>query len=160
MLVSDKTYPGKIRNILLIQLGDIGDVVWATPTFRAVKKAYPSANISVLLREGFGSLLEADPHIHKIFEVNQYKGNLLKKAKKQIEFIRGLRAEHFDLVFDLRSDDRRDLYGSSVRRSDQGPPCFIAGSHGVNFFFTHLAVPLPTQKKNLWRCRTVTPGCE
>ncbi len=77
-----------MSRILIIQLGDIGDVVWATPTFRAVKEAYPQANVSVLIREGFGSLLEADPCTHKIFEVKRYKGNLLKKAFKQLSFIR------------------------------------------------------------------------
>jgi len=134
-----------IRSILLIQLGDIGDVVWAIPTFRAVKETYPAANVSVLLRESFGSLLEADPHIHKIFEVKQYKENLLKKAKKQIEFIRGLRGEHFDLVFDLRSDDRGAfmafLSGAPVRAS--------IVYHYIpwrNKLFTHLADPLPVDK--------------
>ncbi len=134
-----------IRSILLIQLGDIGDVVWATPTFRAVKEAYPQANVSVLLRESFGSLLEADPHIHRIFEVKQYKGNFLDKAKKQIEFIRDLRKERFDLVFDLRSDDRGAfmafLSGAPVRAS--------IVYHYIprrNKLFTHLADPLPVDK--------------
>ena len=134
-----------IRNILLIQLGDIGDVVWATPTFRAVKKSYPMANVSILLRESFGSLLEADPHIHRIFEVKQYKGNFLDKAKKQIEFIRDLRKERFDLVFDLRSDDRGAfmafLSGAPVRAS--------IVYHYIpwrNKLFTHLADPSPVDK--------------
>lgn len=42
MLVKGNNLKSKdFRDILLIQLGDIGDVVWATPTFRAVKEAYP-----------------------------------------------------------------------------------------------------------------------
>jgi ADP-heptose:LPS heptosyltransferase len=72
MLVKENSLKSKnFHNILLIQLGDIGDVVWATPTFRAVKEAYPNANVSVLLRQSIRSLLEADPHIHKIFEVKR-----------------------------------------------------------------------------------------
>ncbi|MBW2596644.1 MAG: glycosyltransferase family 9 protein [Deltaproteobacteria bacterium] len=134
-----------IRNVLLIQLGDIGDVVWATPTFRAVKEAYPQANVSVLLRESFGSLLKADPNIHKIFEVKRYRGNFFEKAIKQLSFIRALRQEHFDLVFDLRSDDRGAVMG------------FLSGSpirasivyHYIpwrNKLFTHLADPPPVDK--------------
>jgi heptosyltransferase-3 len=137
-----------IRSILLIQLGDIGDVVWATPTFRAVKEAYPQANVSVLLRESFGSLLEADPHIHKIFEVKRYKGNFLKKAGKQLLFIRELRKEHFDLVFDLRSDDRGAfmalLSGAQIRAA-----LLYRGLKWRNFFFTHLADP-PTSKERIY----------
>jgi len=137
-----------IRSVLLIQLGDIGDVVWATPTFRAVKEAYPQANVSVLLRESFGSLLEADPHIHRIFEVKQYKGNFLDKAKKQIEFIRDLRKECFDLVFDLRSDDRGAfmafLSGAPVRAAIMCP-----GLLWRNRLFTHIIVP-PAPKEKIY----------
>ena len=135
-----------IRNILLIQLGDIGDVVWATPTFRAVKKAYPSANISVLLREGFGSLLEADPSVHKVFEVKRYKGNLIKKMKEQIRFLRTLRREHFDLVFDLRSDDR----GAFMSFFSGAPVRATNIYHSIpwrNWFFTHLADPPVSEEK-------------
>jgi heptosyltransferase-3 len=134
-----------IRNILLIQLGDIGDVVWATPTFRAVKETYPRTNVSVLLREGFGSLLEADPSVHRIFEVKRYRGNLIKKMKKQIRFLRTLRQECFDLVFDLRSDDRGAfmafLSGAPIRAS--------IVYHYIpwrNKLFTHLADPPPVDK--------------
>ena len=134
-----------ISSILLVQLGDIGDVVWATPTFRAVKEAYPQANVSVLLRESFGSLLEADPHIHKIFEVKRYKGNLLEKAKKQIEFIRDLRVEHFDLVFDLRLDDRGAfmafLSGAPIRVS------IIHRGLWQKQFFSHLVAPPSSDKR-------------
>ena len=138
----------KIKSVLIIQLGDIGDVVWATPTFRAVKEAYPHAKVSVLLRNGSGSLLEADPHIHKIFEVKQYRGNLLKRALKQLAFIRNLRKERFDLAFDLRSDDRGAymalLSGASIRAA-----LFYSGLRWRNFLFTHLAEP-PVSKKRIY----------
>ncbi|MBU4344801.1 MAG: glycosyltransferase family 9 protein [Desulfobacteraceae bacterium] len=137
-----------IRSILLIQLGDIGDVVWATPTFRAVKEAYPQANVSVLLRESFGSLLEADPHIHKIFEVKRYNGNILKRARKQLSFIRDLRTERFDLVFDLRSDDRGAytalLSGAQIRAA-----LLYRGLKWRNLLFTHLVDP-PASKERIY----------
>ncbi|MBW2558582.1 MAG: glycosyltransferase family 9 protein [Deltaproteobacteria bacterium] len=142
----NKKFEIEISSILIIQLGDIGDVVWATPTFRAIKETYPQANVSILVREGFGSLLEADPHVHKIFEVKRYKGNLLEKAKKQIKFIRALQGEHFDLVFDLRSDDRGAymafLSGASIRAA-----LLYRGLKWRNFLFTHLADPLPPKER-------------
>lgn len=95
-----------VKNILIIQLGDIGDVVWSTPTFRAVKKACPEAKVSVLLREDFGQLLEEDPSVHRIFEVRRRQGNLFGKAIDNIGFIMDIRRAHFDLVIDLRSDER------------------------------------------------------
>lgn len=135
-----------IRSILLIQLGDIGDVVWATPTFRAVKEAYPQANVSVLLRESFGSLLEADPNIYKIFEVKRYKGNFLKRAGDQLTFIRDLRRERFDLVFDLRLDDR-----GAFMAFLSGAPIRVSIAHRGLWqkqFFSHLVAPPSSDKRS------------
>jgi predicted lipopolysaccharide heptosyltransferase III len=137
-----------IHSILLIQLGDIGDVVWATPTFRAVKEAYPQANVSILLRESFGSLLEADPHINNIFEVKRYRGNLTKNIMGQIRLLRTLRRERFDLVFDFRSDDRGTfmafLSGAPVRATILHP-----GVLWRNRLFTHIIVP-PAPKEKIY----------
>lgn len=135
------TLPENIKNILIIQLGDIGDVVLTTPTLWAVKEAYPEARLSILLREGNGSLLEADPSIYKTYEVKKYTGSFLVKAIRQIGFIRELRQEHFDLVFDLRSDERGAfmsfITGAPIRASlyhqDVSP--------WRNFLFTHLVRP-------------------
>jgi heptosyltransferase-3 len=135
------TLPENIKNILIIQLGDIGDVVWSTPAFRAVKEAYPEARLSILLREGNGSLLEADPSIYKTYEVKKYPGSFLVKAIRQIGFIRELRQEHFDLVFDLRSDDRGAFMAFIT-----GAPVRAALYYGEapfyrNRLFTHLLEP-------------------
>ena len=141
MLVKGNTFTSKdIRNILLIQLGDIGDAVWATPTFRAVKETHPKANVSVLLRENIGLLLEADPHIHKIFEVKRSKGNLNKKVKEQYRLLRALHRERFDLIFDLRLDDR----GAFMAFLSGAPVRVAITCQDVlwrNRLFTHIVIP-------------------
>jgi len=127
-------------------MGDIGDVVWATPTFRTVQEAYPQSSISVLVRKGLGSLVGADPHINKIFEVPVYGGNLLEKTKRQIDFIRSLRREHFDLVLDLRLDDRGAFTAFLT-----GAPCRVSAvDHTTmwrNRLFTHLVDLSPTAER-------------
>ncbi len=106
MKIADRFAPFKdIGRILLVQLGDIGDVVWSTPAFRAVKDHY-GVPVSVLVREGNGALLTADPSIRSVFEVPARSPNLFHRALNQTALIRSLRREPFDLVFDLRSDDR------------------------------------------------------
>ncbi|MBW2673357.1 MAG: putative lipopolysaccharide heptosyltransferase III [Deltaproteobacteria bacterium] len=141
-----KRFGREASRILIIQLGDIGDVVWATPAFQAVKEAYPQASVSVLVREGLGSLVEADPHIHKIFEIQRRGRNLLKKTKRQIDFIRSLRRERLDLVFDLRLDDRGAFMAFLT-----GAPCRVSTvDHTVmwrNRLFTHLVDPSPTAER-------------
>ncbi len=107
-IIDPSTYklPAHVRKILLIQLGDIGDVVWTTPTIRAAKSAIPDGKLSVLVREGFGSLLEADPSVDRVFETKHYSGNLFRQAAGHFAFLRGIRSEHFDLAVDLRLGDR------------------------------------------------------
>jgi len=149
MLVKGNTLKSKdIHNILLIQLGDIGDVVWATPTFRAVKETHPKANVSVLLRQPIGSMLEANPHIYRIFEVKRYKGNFLKKVKGQYRLLRALHRERFELVFDLRLDDRGAfmafISGAPVRVALKCP-----GVLWRNRLFTHVVVP-PVPKERIF----------
>lgn len=97
-------HPG-LRNILVIQLGDIGDVVLATPTFRAFKETYPDARLSVLVRRGYGSLLAGDPHLFEVLEVTKTRSKLLE-ASENFRLAGRLRRARYDLVFDLRTGDR------------------------------------------------------
>jgi len=136
-----------IRNILIIQLGDIGDVVWATPALWAMKNGYPGAKVSVLVREDFGQLLEKDPSLYKVFEVRRYHGSLFKRVLEQIGFIKELRRERFDLVIDLRSDERGAymayVTGAPVRVSQPYPDV----PFWRNLLFTHLISPPPQPEK-------------
>jgi heptosyltransferase-3 len=138
-----------IRNVLIIQLGDIGDVVWTTPTLWAVKESYPQANVSVLLREGFGCLLEADPSIHKIFEVKSTQGNLALDIVDQVRLIKKLRQEQFDLVFDLRSGDRGAIMARLTGAAIRGSLYYTAVPFWRNWLFTHLLIGLPTPKERV-----------
>ncbi|HPH55007.1 MAG TPA: glycosyltransferase family 9 protein [Smithella sp.] len=134
--------PGFVRKVLLIQLGDIGDVVWTTPSIRAVKNSVPNAKVFVLVKEGFGGLLEADPSIEQVFEVKSYRGNLFQQAAGHLSFLRELRAKRFDLVVDLRLGDRGAFMAFAT-----GAPMRVTLHHpgGVpfwrNYLFTHGAVP-------------------
>ncbi len=140
---------GDIKNILVIQLGDIGDVVWTTPTLWAVKESYPQANVSVLLRESFGCLLEADPSIHKIFEVKSTQGNLLSNITYQLQLVKKLRNEQFDLVFDLRSGDRGAIMARLTGAAIRGSLHYTAVPFWRNRLFTHLLIGLPTPKERI-----------
>lgn len=107
------------RNILLIQLGDIGDAVLTAPSIRAVKEAYPEARVSVLVFKPFGLLLAADPFLHEVVETTRVRGSLLRRLREFVTFARYLRHKHYDLTIDLRTGDRGALLsfvtGASVR---------------------------------------------
>jgi len=135
-----------VSRILVIQLGDIGDVVSATPAFRAVREHFPEALLAVLVREGFGGLLEDDPGIDRIFEVRRRQGVPADRVLEPFRLIGELRRQRFGLVIDLRADDRGAWMalasGASVR----------AAMHydrlaWRDFFYTHLVIPPPPEKR-------------
>lgn len=94
------------KNILLVQLGDIGDVVLTTPTIRAVKETYPAARVSIMVRKPFGCLLSADPCLYEIVETSKGQGSLFHVFTEYARFVRRLRRACYDLVIDLRTGDR------------------------------------------------------
>lgn len=112
------------RNILLLQLGDIGDIVLTTPTIRAAKETFPDAQVSIMVRKPFGSLLAADPHLYEIVESTKFRGSLFYVIKESFTFARRLRRAHYDLVIDLRTGDRGAIYsyftGAKVRAGRPG----------------------------------------
>ena len=125
-----------IRKILIIQLGDIGDVVWAIPAFWAVKNAFPQADVSVLTRKPNGDLLLDDPHIDTAFQIGK------KNVWEELHLFISLRRKKFDLIFDLRADDRGAytsfFVGAKIRVGLYYPELFRR-----NRMFTHLVDPPP-----------------
>jgi predicted lipopolysaccharide heptosyltransferase III len=135
------TLPASIRNILIIQLGDIGDVIWSIPTFRAVKNAYPDANLSLLVREGIGSLFDADPAVKEVFEVKRYQGALGGRLLAQLAFLKKVREAGFDLVFDLRSDERGAFMARLTGAPFRASLVYRDAPFYRNRLFTHLVYP-------------------
>ncbi len=131
-----------VKRVLMVQLGDIGDVVWTWPSIYAVKAKLPEAKIFLLTRRGRGGLLEGNPLLEGIIEVEQPKGNGPKSLGAQIKFLKQLRRRHFDLAIDLRADER----GAFLARIS-GAPLRFAVSYKLpfwrNMMFTHLAVSSP-----------------
>src|ERR1051325_1646066 len=87
-----------MQRILIIQTAFIGDVILATPVVEALSLLYPGIHIDFLVRKGNESLLDNNPHIHKVLiwdkKKNKY-GNLL-------QLIKHIREQHYDVVFNLQ----------------------------------------------------------
>jgi len=131
-----------VRKILIIQLGDIGDVVWAIPAFWAVKNAFPQAEVSVLTRRPNGDLLLDDSHIGNVFQVDR------RSVFKGLQLVKSIRREKFDLLFDLRADDR-GAYISLLSGAKMRAALYYRGIDWRNRMFTHLANPPQTEERVL-----------
>lgn len=107
------------KNILLIQLGDIGDVALTTPTIRAVKEFYPDARISILVFKPYSSLLSADPNVYEVVETERIHSSLFHRLWKLVAFAWCLRQKHYDLVIDLRTGDRGAILSFLTRAKER-----------------------------------------
>jgi heptosyltransferase-3 len=106
-LVTGKTkITGSPRSILLVQLGDIGDVVLSTPCIRALRENYPQARIVVAVWDKAAELLEGCPWLNQVIAVTKRSRSLWEEILFQIEFFRNLRSFHCDLAIDLRTGTR------------------------------------------------------
>ena len=89
-----------MRNVLIIKLRYIGDVLLATLTVRAIKSARPDVRITMMVNRGTEDVLSWNPDLDEIVVLD--KGSLAA----QWRLIAGLRRRRFDTVIDLTDGDR------------------------------------------------------
>lgn len=131
-----------VRKILVIQLGDIGDVVWAIPAFWALKDAFPHARLSVLVRNNNGEFLLDDFHIDGLLTVTR------EGVFSGLALLRDLRREKFDLLFDLRADER-GAYLSFLSGAKMRAALYYDNLPWRNRAYTHLVDPPPAMARVL-----------
>jgi len=97
---------GNFKNILIIKPSSLGDIVLALPALTALRKSFPDAKISWLIRPEFAPLLENHPHLTEIIPFDR---RFLGKAwfhpgalGSLISLIRRLRRAKFDAVIDFQ----------------------------------------------------------
>lgn len=72
-----------------------------TPIYRELRKVYPDSQLTLLTSEGFGRVLENNPHLDEIiYHHRQETRNDLK------ELIDQLRLQKFDLIYDVHNSLR------------------------------------------------------
>lgn len=93
----------KYRNILIVKLSAIGDVIHALPVASALKQQFPEARITWVVEKPAYDILNNNPYIDEIiiFDKANFKtvAGFIKHAPT---FITLLRQHHFDLVLDLQ----------------------------------------------------------
>lgn len=87
-----------VKNILVITLSNIGDVVLTAPVMDILLRDFPAAKLSLIVGAKAASLFEGNPRIERnhIFD---------KKLDfwQRIQWTLSLRRYHYDLVVDLRN---------------------------------------------------------
>lgn len=96
-----------MKNILLIRLSSLGDIVLTSPAIRAVRQHFPQAHISMLVAQQSADLLMENPHLDEVIPFDRKAEN--KNTGEMRRIIRLLRERNFDLSIDFQRKFRTSL---------------------------------------------------
>lgn len=103
-------------NILLIRFSSLGDLVLTTPIYRELRKINPDSRLTLLTSEGFGRVLENNPHLDEIIYHHR------KETRNDLEkLIDQLRLQKFDLIYDIHNSLRSRWIGWQLKRHAPKP---------------------------------------
>jgi ADP-heptose:LPS heptosyltransferase len=108
------------RNILVMILGQLGDVVLGLPAINAVRSKYPKARITVLTAKPANEILEISGIADDVITVDRAalrKGAKLWAIGQMFRLVSDIRKRNFDLVIDLHS-----LYETNILGFLSGAP--------------------------------------
>lgn len=91
--------PKTYKNILIIKMSSLGDIIHALPSLYALRKAYPDARITWAVHPAFAGILPGKPWIDEVYLVDRKR---IKQLSYWREIRKDLHAHHFDLVIDLQ----------------------------------------------------------
>jgi len=95
-----------LKNILIIKPSSLGDIVLALPALSALRRSFPDAKISWLIRPEFAPLLKNHPHLTEVITFDRkFLGKAWYHPKAfaaLVSLIWRLRRSKFDAVFDLQ----------------------------------------------------------
>jgi len=91
----------KYRNIAIIRLSSLGDIIHTIPAFNVLRKQFPHARLSWIAEPAGAKLLENVSGIDEIISINIKVKGIINKIKEILR-IRSLYRNHFDLIFDFQ----------------------------------------------------------
>ncbi len=83
------------KNIIVRMPNWIGDLVMGTPILADLKKQFPEAKITVLVRSPLDVLLQADPHVDEVFSFR--KTNWFGRHNEKRDIVEKLKKGKYDL---------------------------------------------------------------
>ena len=104
----------KPSNILVIDFGQLGDVVMSLPALRAIRTRFPDAHITVAVGKPGGELVKLSGYANDILEVDRVSlrdGPTLISIGRIAKFVASVRKAKFDFVIDLHSYYETNLLG-------------------------------------------------
>jgi ADP-heptose:LPS heptosyltransferase len=93
--------------ILLVRLRQIGDVVFTTPTFAALKDRFPSASITYLVEPAAAPVVVGNAHLADVVIAPRAGG--IGGLLRDLALGRQLARQRFDIAIDFHGGPRASL---------------------------------------------------
>jgi ADP-heptose:LPS heptosyltransferase len=100
--------PNKIRKILVMQLGPFGDILLTTAYFEHLKRRFPQARISYLIKEKYLAIVKEHPVIDEFIILTREKGSGYFLERIQTIFL--IRSKRFDIVIDQQNKISTNIF--------------------------------------------------
>ena len=98
----------KPPKLLVVKLDHLGDVVTATPVFRALRQAYPEARIDALVGSWAKDLLSGNPHLDVILTYDSSRFARSEESRRgrrnRFRLMRAIGAHRYTHIIELRGD--------------------------------------------------------
>lgn len=112
------------KRILACQLRQIGDVLLSTPSIQLLKQKFPDAQIDVLTEKKCASVLENNPHINHVWQIDK---KALRNPLKALAWYAHVGRSDYDLIVDFQQLPRCKwviLFSKAPVRLTMQPPWY------------------------------------
>ena len=137
------------KSILLIQLGDIGDVVLTMPALKSLRERYPAARLYVAVRDKASEIIDDCQFVDETIIIKKTDGSPIRAIKEQFAFFRFLRSLKIEIAIELRTGDRGSwltfFSGAPIRLGREESSSRISKR---SFLFSELVIPDPKRVEN------------
>lgn len=102
------------KNILIINFGQLGDVILSLPAFRAIREKFPAAKITALVGKATAEIIEKADFVDEKIAVDRVRLRDSRKIwsiKEIFKLVEEIRRRKFDFVIDLHSLYETNLLG-------------------------------------------------
>ena len=102
------------RNILVIDFGQLGDVVMSLPALRAIRERFPNAEITVVVGKPGAEVVTLSGYANRALAVDRVSlrdGPKLVSIARIVKLVKEVRRAKYDFVIDLHSLSETNLLG-------------------------------------------------
>jgi heptosyltransferase-2 len=132
---SAKIAPSQLRNVLVIQLADLGDIILTGPFLRELRRFLPQAKIVLIVQPSMFNVVEKCPYIDEVLTFNwrdakdwpnSFQGNMRWWLKASWLAVRRLWKHRFDVAISLRWNNDPCQAASLILMYSSGAPQRLA----------------------------------